>query len=143
VNRWRVRIGHRGAVCALLGIIWCFIAAGLILSPPRHVGLIYERMPIHARAALWAIPGLIGLAAAFARRLRDHAWWILIIPPAERAASFGWAFIGAPLGLATTVPNAWLGLGVYGALCILVYECAAGLDRPLERLEVGGWRPTP
>lgn len=136
------RFGHRAVVLFLLGLIWVLLAVGLLASEPRRLGLIYEQLPIWVRALVWGVPGLVGMAAAIWRRLDENAWWLLMLPVMERFGSFVWGWIGWRLGDLITwatpiqvdwssghVPHAWVGAGIYGAMALLVYECAAGLDR--------------
>ena len=131
-NRIKAGPHHRARVLILLGIIWVIIGIGILTQPPRRVGLIYEQLPLEARALIWILPGLAGVIGALWRRLDSLAWGVLIVPAAERASAYLWAWaIG-------TVHAAYLGFGVYAALGLLVYECAAGLDRPRNG-EVGAW----
>ena len=114
---------HRARVLALLGIIWIGIGVGILVQPPRQIGVIYEALSLEARAAVWCIPGAVGLIASIWRRWDSWAWVLLIIPPAERGFGFLWGWV------TNSVHAAYLGFGVYAALGMLVYECAAGLDR--------------
>ena len=126
---------HRARVVALLGIIWGVIGVGILTQPPRDIGLIYERLPDATRALIWAIPGVIGVVASLWRRFDNLAWAVLIIPPAERASAFAWGWV------TSTVQAAYLGAAIYLALSLLVYECAAGLDRPRNGGEAERWQP--
>jgi hypothetical protein len=117
-------VGNRGIVLAMLGVIWCLSAVGLVIDPRQPAGLIHERIPIPVTFTLWFIPGFVAVLAAAVKQLDEWAWMLLITPIVVRFFSYlaGWVLGSYPLG--------WRGAVVYAALGILVNRCAAGLDRP-------------
>lgn len=120
-------VGHRGIVLALLGVIWLILGIGLIDQPPV-VGFMLDWMPPQVWPALWIGPALVALVAAGWRRLDALAWGLLMAPCAERCLSYGFAWLFG------TFANAWRGTLVYAALGLMIYHCAAGLDRPAPGL---------
>lgn len=143
------RVGNRGIVLAMLGVICAILAFGILVDPARPIGLVYEKTPPWLRATLWGVPGLYALAAAAWRRLDPLAWGLLMIPFLERTLSFSFAtFAGVvdrwwPGFAAYAVPQAWRGVVVYLAFVVLISRCAAGLDRPApwDGRERRAWSP--
>lgn len=123
------RIGNRGAVLVILGVLWLLTAVGIASAPISQAGrlLPYEHLPVWFRVTLWAVPGLLAIVVAVWRRWDDLAWALLIVPVAERALSFAWAW-GVDMFTGGD-PTAWRGFLVYAATGTLIYFCAAGLDQ--------------
>lgn len=115
----------RGQVLFTLGVIWLLISLGIGAEdqPDGPRRLPHEHLPIAVRVALWSIPGAVAMLAVFYRRMDEAAWWLLVIPPAERCVSFGYAWI------IDTYPPGWRAALVYAASAFLINRCAAGLDR--------------
>lgn len=122
--------GNRGAVLMILGVLWILTAVGIATTPIPAVGrlLPYEYLPVWFRVALWAGPGLFAVASGLLRRWDPMAWMLLIVPVAERAIGFAFAW-GADL-FGGGYPAAWRGFLVYSATGTLIYFCARGLDQP-------------
>lgn len=116
------RIGNRGVVLALLGLIW--IVLGTTVSEHTHPTLIHEQLPVWAAVLIWSVPGTVALVATVWHGLDPTAWGLLIIGPTVRLASYGWGWI------TNAYPDGWRGLLVWAAVALLVNRCAAGLDRP-------------
>lgn len=118
------RVGNRGTVLGLLGVIWLVSGIGLA-DQPQRVGLVDEHLPDSVRAALWIVPGAYAMLAAWWRRLDEWAWALLIAPLAVGlvARVIAWATSTGP-------PAVWRGALIFLALGLLVNRCAAGLDRP-------------
>lgn len=122
--------GNRGAVLAILGVLWILTAIGIATTPITTTGrlLPYEYLPVWLRVALWAVPGAIAVVSAVRRSWDPIAWMLLIAPVAERAIGFAFAWIVNIFG--GGYPNAWRGFLLYAATGTLIYFCARGLDQP-------------
>lgn len=116
------RIGNRGAVLALLGLIW--IVMGTTVSEHTHPTLIHEKAPLWVAVLIWSVPGSVAIVAAIRSTLDPTAWGLLILGPTVRLVSYGWGWI------TSAYPAGWRGLLVWSAVAVLVNRCAAGLDRP-------------
>lgn len=114
-------VGNRGAVLAVLGVIW--VVMGTVVHTGNKPVLIHERMPLWMTLLVWSLPGVVAVAAAVWRRLDASAWGLLFIGPMIRLGSYLWGWLTA------TYPPAWKGFVVWLAVCVLVNRCAAGLDR--------------
>lgn len=117
-------VGNRGAVLALLGLIWVLMGTVVHPSTPKPI-LIHERMHLWATLLVWSLPGAIAVAAAVLRRIDPTAWGLLFVGPAVRLASYWWGWVTA------AYPPAWKGFLVWAAVAVLINRCAAGLDRSL------------
>lgn len=80
--------GRRRMLLGLIGLIWLVIGWGFSSSPPRQFGhlpsLLDEVLADHRSALLWAICGLLGIAAAVLPRkhLPDaYGFNALLLPP--------------------------------------------------------------
>lgn len=124
------RVGNRGIVLGLLGLIW--VVLGTTVSEHTYPTLIHEKMPLWSAVLIWSVPGALALVATVRHTLDPTAWGLLIVGPAVRLVSYGWGWV------TSTYPDGWRGLLVWAAVAVLVNRCAAGLDRaPLD----GGGHP--
>lgn len=135
-DRLVAHVGHRGIVLMLMGVIWIAMGVGILTSPLGPRGLVFEHAPQWSRAVFWMLPGAVSLVASMWRRWDTTAWWMLIAPPFAWSLSYAWGWV------TSTVDRAWLGAILYGALWLLVFECAAGLDRLPVSGEGGEWPRT-
>ena len=130
-KRFIRRFGHRGIALALLGFLWVLTAVGIALAPLERGRLLDERLPVWLRVALWGVPGLLAVAAAFWRSLDADAWGWLLVPVVVRFLSFfaGWVFslAGKESG---AYPDGWRGAITTAVFIVFIMTCAAGLDRP-------------
>lgn len=118
----RTKVGNRGVVLGLLGLIW--VVLGTTVSEHLHPTLIHEKMPLWSAVLIWSVPGAFAMVATVRHQLDPSAWGLLIVGPTVRLVSYGW-------GWATgTYADGWRGLLVWAAVALLVNRCAAGLDRP-------------
>lgn len=122
MRRRTAHVGNRGAVLALLGVIW--IVVGTTAGHHESPTLIHERIPAWLAVLIWSVPGSFALLAAWRHSLDATAWGALIFGPCVRLVSYalGW--------LTGAYPPAWRGVLVWAAVAVLVNRCAAGLDRP-------------
>jgi hypothetical protein len=111
-SRAAVRIGYHGMVLTVFGWLWICIGLGVLVNPDFNPQLIHTYLPVWARVALWSGVGLANMVLAWWPRRHDQGFFLLVIPPAERTLSYGWALVSGPtLGwlVATTV---WLSLTI-------------------------------
>jgi len=137
IKRPSIKIGRRGAVLLILGVIWLFIGISIIADPyaggGRSQGLFHEALPTWLRATLWITTALFALSAAWrvAGRRDDWGYMALILMPTVRAMSFLWAWLvhlipGPPDG----DPTGWLGFIVWGTVTVLVYTISGWPESP-------------
>lgn len=118
------RIGNRGIVLSILGLLWIVTGVGVAVQPLNRAGLPDDIFPVWLRAAIWITSGAVALVATWKRRWDETAWGLLILPLSMRLLSYGYGWIF------NTYPPAWRSVFVYAAMALLVNRCAAGLDRP-------------
>jgi len=135
IKRSPTKLGRRGAVLIILGIIWAFIGISTITDPyagaGRNQGLFHEALPVWLRATLWIGTALLALSSAWrvAGRRDDWGYMGLILMPTVRAMSYLWAWLIDLFG-GQGDPTGWLGFIVWGTVTILVYT-------------ISGWPETP
>jgi len=135
IKRRPSRLGRRGAVLLILGVIWFFIGISTITDPyaggSRNQGLFHEALPPWLRATLWIGTALLALSSAWrvAGRRDDWGYMALILMPTVRAMSYLWAWL-IDLFDGQGDPTGWLGAIVWGTVTILVYT-------------ISGWPETP
>lgn len=125
-----MRFSYRSRVLGLLGIIWLLSAYGVAVAPQNRLGLPHELLPEWVRIGLWLVPGLVAVAAAVVwPKLDGTAWGLLNLPIAVVTASFLYGWVVWLLPGSGGFSAGWRGAAVYAALGLLIYYCAAGLDR--------------
>lgn len=128
------RIGTRGEVLALLGVIWFIL--GITVAGHHKPVLLHERAPEWFAVLVWSTPGGFAAVASVWRRMDPTAWALLTLGPMVRLCSYGfgwitsWGFIPGAWQANYSYPDGWRGLLVWSAVAIMVTRCAAGLDRP-------------
>jgi len=131
------KLGRRGAVLLILGVIWLFIGISTIADPyasgGRNLGLFHEALPSWLRATLWIGTALLALSSAWraAGRRDDWGYMALILMPIVRAMSYLWAWLlnlipGPPVG----DPTGWLGFIVWGTVAVLVFTISGWPESP-------------
>lgn len=134
----RPRFTNRSRVLGLLGIIWLLTAYGVAVAPQTRLGLPHEILPVFIRVGLWLVPGLAAvITAAVWPKLDGTAWGLLNLPIAIYTGSFLYGWVIWLLPGSEGFSAGWRGAAVYAALGLLIYYCAAGLDRPPK----GGMEP--
>lgn len=99
------RLGHRGAVLALIGAVWMLYGASRFGDPPEAADrLVYALVPVGVWAGAWIATGALAAAYALARPGGDRVGFAaLVAMPAVRAAVYLWAWLlaltpGPPAG---------------------------------------------
>ena len=93
------RLGYRGTVLLIMGIIEVAYGIGLIIYPlptlPRSYWVLHEMIPYPLRAFMWVATGVVACAFAFARAPgRDRFGFVaLVLMPMVRAASYVTAWV--------------------------------------------------
>jgi len=141
------RLGRRGAVLLMLGVIWFFIGIGTITDPygpdgNRNMGLFHEVLPSWLRAILWMGTALAALSAAWrpAGRRDDWGYMALILMPIIRTASYTWAWLTNMFG-GHGDPTGWLGAIVWGTVAVLVFTISGWPETPSFILPIEGQEP--
>jgi len=146
IKRPSTKLGRRGAVLLILGVIWLFIGISIIADPyaggSRNQGLFHEESPSWLRATLWITTALFALSAAWrpAGRRDDWGYMALILMPTVRAMSFLWAWLINLFG-GQGDPVGWLGFIVWGTVVILVYTISGWPETPSFILPIEGQEP--
>lgn len=121
-----VELGPRGCLMLLAAPMWVVIGTGVALDVAgRPDGAPHLLIPPEARAIMWIVPGLIGLAAAWWPRGRPTAVGLMWVMPCLRVGSYAVAW-ATSLPLVGDVlpgdgaPAGWYGAALHGALLLLV-----------------------
>lgn len=91
------KLAARGVTLLMFGLIWTIIGIDVVYDPTdagRNTDLIYTRLPIWFRCSVWAVPGLLAVAAFRNRRLQPIAFGMLTVAPVERLIGYIWAVLG-------------------------------------------------
>lgn len=129
------RVGHRGMMAFILGLIWTLIGISVVTTP-QPVPLPDLILPSWLRAAFWLVPGVYAMAWTLLTsvvRQEDHnVWGLLMIGPTVRVVTFVAAGIMdvADIGHDQEKYHGQvLGILVWSAVLAMVAVCAIGLDR--------------
>lgn len=134
------RLSRRGAVLALLGIVFIVIGASTptAAQPPRESALFHAVLPPWLRAAAWLGTGVVALVFAPIRRpgADRFGFTALVVMPVLNTASYfvAWILYLLPLepGVIGT-GRGWSAAAVWMAVTGLVIVCAGWPD-PTPRL---------
>jgi len=135
IKRPSIKLGRRGGVLLILGVIWFFIGISTITDPHAvgggNQGLFHEALPSWLRATLWIGTATAALSSAWrvAGRRDDWGFMALILMPTVRAMSYLWAWLINLVGEHGD-PTGWLGFVVWGTLTILVYTISGWPESP-------------
>lgn len=128
VRRVARRLGRRGAILLLKGVIATLYGYGQLIQPipdRRGLRLLLDVMPLHAWGVAWMCAGVIALVCAWLGG--DHDWpgylavWLISVPWALSNLLSWW-----PLG---TNPRGWIAASIFGAFG-LVCLVAVGWPEP-------------
>lgn len=124
------KLGRRGGVLFVLGLVFLIIGLKSILAPAEDDGrfILYTFLPVPIRGALWIIPATLAIFSSFRRGSgRDGLGFMaLVIPATVVAFSYVWSFVGYLFG-ATDWPLGWSSAAIWISILLLV-------------LLVSGWR---
>lgn len=88
-----VRLGRRGAMLLLLGIVHVLIGVGVWVRPPVTTpGSFLTLVPEGVQSAGWIVSGLLGAIWAFRRR-DSIGWLALYVMPTIRFISYAGAWL--------------------------------------------------
>ena len=135
------RIGNRGLALGLLGVLWILMALGVAIAPMRRDELLDEHfLPVWARAALWAVPGVMALIAVHWRRFDPDAWGWLIVPAAVRFVAFLVGWVSYLVGYEPwAYRDGWRGATTIAVFVVFIRICAAGLGRQDPLVPEASW----
>lgn len=130
-KRLYYRAGNRGVALGTLGVLWLLTAIGTGVAPLKRRELLDEHfIPIWARVALWGLPGLLAVTAAFWKKFDADAWGWLMVPVIVRFISYLVGWIASIVGWeAYSYPDGWRGCTSIAIFVVFIRACAAGLDR--------------
>ena len=133
VRRLTRRLGRRGTLLTLKGVIATLYGYGLLVQPVRDrrgLCLLLKAWPLDAWAGLWIAAGVTALICAWLPPRRDWpgflAVWAITAPWSMAYLVAWW-----PLG---EYPRGWVSaliFGAFGAVCLV----AIGWDEPPRRTE--------
>lgn len=132
-RRWPVMPpGKRGEVLLLLGVAWILIGIGALIIPPLPGDLLFLRIPMPVRAALWWGTGLLALVYAWMPRNRDDSlgFLALYVMPLERAVSYLIAWIDFTIDGVGGYRYGWLSALFYAVFIGVVMVCAGWREPP-------------
>jgi hypothetical protein len=131
VRRLRARLGRRGAILTLKGLIAVLYGYGQLVEPlPQQPGLclLLKAAPIEVWAGAWIAAGTVALGCAWLREGWDWpgftAVWLI-----SSAWAMSYLVAWWPLG---EFPRGWVGAAVFGAfggVCLV----AIGWEEPPRR----------
>ena len=92
------RIGRRPSALINFGLLWLLMGFAVYAGASSTLilegeAVLYEKIPVPIRVALWTSTGLLAVGAAYRLRWQNKGWMALTIMPAERAISHLWSFI--------------------------------------------------
>ena len=91
------RIGRRPSALINFGLLSLLMGFAVYAGAPSALiiegeAVLYEKIPVSIRVALWVSSGLLAVVAAYRLRWQNKGWMALTIMPAERAISHFWSF---------------------------------------------------
>lgn len=133
VRQLSQRLGRRGALLTMKGVIATLYGYGQIVEPLRDrrgLCLLLKMMPLTAWAAVWIIAGLTALVCAWLPPRRD---WPGFLAVWAITATWSMAYLVSwwPLGEYDRGWVASLIFGAFGTVCLV----AIGWDEPPHRTE--------
>jgi hypothetical protein len=143
-NRFDRYVGTRGWILLVCAWVWGLVGLGIILQAARmgDESLIHLYMPVPLRVALWWVPAGLAVYGALARRDLILVVFALMIAPAIRVASYGWAWLtwvfhelGGPAWLAPDVTGyagGWYSAAMHIPLIALVLIAAHSKEPTLD-----------
>lgn len=133
-RRLTKRLGRRGALLMMKGMIAALYGYGQLIEPPRDqrgLCLLLKLMPLEAWAGAWVAAGAIALVCAWLPQGLD---WPGFLSVWAITAPWSMAYLVAwwPLG---EYPRGWVAaliFGAFGAVCLV----CIGWDEPPARREL-------
>jgi hypothetical protein len=125
------RLGFRGTMLVLFGIIWTGIGIAII-SEPTRAPMLETLIPQPIRAGLWVASGFAAIYfGTQTKRIDAIGWTALYIMPALRSLSYflGWVDFVIPWG-GDGIERGWLAALIYLALVAVIVVCARWPDPP-------------
>jgi hypothetical protein len=116
-ERVRHRLGYRGLVLLMFGIIYFCIGLSVINAHDYQPELVHTHLPIWFRVTLWCVPGLVSVAVCLDHKWQALGFGMLFVPPAERAVSYTVAAITVPT--LTRIPAALIYLVIVLTVTII------------------------
>lgn len=90
------RLGYRGLALITFGAMFNLIGLSILTDPGEpQAALFHTTLPVPVRVGLWLGAGLTASVVAWVKRpvAQQFGYAVLVAPPAERAASYLWAFL--------------------------------------------------
>jgi hypothetical protein len=131
IRRVGVRLGRRGAVLMLLGVVWLLIGAFQILQPPppaNRAGLYLLTLlaPYEWWGGVWIAASLAAVTAAPRMASDTYGFVALMVPP------WLWTLVNLAGWALGQAPRGWAAAMVYAALASMIMV-VAGWPEPRTR----------
>lgn len=142
------RLGKRGEVLVVFGVLWLVIGLGVLVNP-RDISptLLHAQLPIPARIGLWWLAGLLAIVTATRERWQWIGYTALILPPAIRALSYVLSVVfnlpDSPITIAgtpadpTLIPGRLQLLALYLGMVAALYRFASWPEPSTTTPEAG------
>lgn len=123
VRRAMRRVGRRGAVLSLKGLMALLYGCSLLVQPPtdtRGIRLLLDLMPLHAWGWTWITAGALAMLCAWRPQGRDWPGYpaiYFVVAPWALGSLASWWLYGNPRGWASAV--VW---GAFGGVAAIVAE---------------------
>lgn len=116
------RVGRRGAVLSLKGVMCALYGYSLLVQPPvdrRGIRLLLDLMPLHWWGWAWIAAGVTAVVCAWRRQGTDWpgypAVWMVVAPWALGSLASWWLYDN---------PRGWAGAAVWAAFGGVAAICA-------------------
>ena len=124
-RRFQNRLGRRGAMLLLLGLVHILIGVGVFIRPPVTTrGSFLTLVPEPIQAAAWVLCGIVAVVWAF-RRLDYLGWLALYVMPSLRVLTYAGAWAVYIISGGTDgAENAWYTAVLHLPLILAVLICS-------------------
>lgn len=131
------RLGRRGSVLLILGIIWIIQGVGALIAPPIYdpssSALLYLLIPGPVRFTMWASTGIAAIVYAWRKppKADGIGYAALVVMPIERAFSFAWAWFVSIVGdPGEGLDRGWISAFAWWSIVVFIATIAGWPEAP-------------